>query len=608
MVSAGVNDELVNVETFVMQKCFAVDPDDCLLEEGDVAVLVEDNGADGAEGSESSEVAAVNFTASRVTEVETVVVGADWEMAMVSDSNIEAGASEAANMCVADIDGCAATSGSADVRRSPRLRVPRVANAYNIKIEEILDEVEEGQVSAVSADTPGTNMKQPAGKQKRVCKQNESIPERGAAPSARAPAVVKSKKGVGVSYTVAVEGGGWQGWHCEGAVFQSLFGLLMWDVLFTCPCCPTADAGCSGGAAAAGCSVFITPFQDAPLDLGHRSFFRSRRARILARIAQITAFSTQEMIAELGSVYRNQYGESCRGVHWGITLRLLQLMAVCMGSAAVAAVCRALAVNYKHFTGGAPDLMLVRVHRRVLCTPSYHCTCPEADTGDSLCDPCSPHNTSGAPVAADVALEVEGYQPVDVSCLLGVDWATQMQSEVVLSRRRSTESSSEVDILGASTMTGRQSPAKQAGQDETQEMEVEEWAAEDNIDELEDLRDDVQIKSFNDSDQQRETGVPAANRNEHIRDLFLPSLAPATVDAAWEPGAAVLCTNCRQPCAAECKYTYDYKLQAKYVEVKGPTDSLMFRQRVWLHILNQASRATGGDSGSFDAYVCNVKE
>ena len=50
-----------------------------------------------------------------------------------------------------------------------------------------------------------------------------------------------------------------QGWHCEGSVLRSLFGLLMWDqIFFDCP------------------DVFLTPYQDAPLDLCFPSFIRSR--------------------------------------------------------------------------------------------------------------------------------------------------------------------------------------------------------------------------------------------------------------------------------------------------------------------------------------------
>lgn len=28
------------------------------------------------------------------------------------------------------------------------------------------------------------------------------------------------------------EGGGWQGLHCEGGVWATLFTLLLWDVIF----------------------------------------------------------------------------------------------------------------------------------------------------------------------------------------------------------------------------------------------------------------------------------------------------------------------------------------------------------------------------------------
>ena len=50
-----------------------------------------------------------------------------------------------------------------------------------------------------------------------------------------------------------------QGWHCEGSVLRSLFGLLMWDQIFVdCP------------------DVFLTPYQDAPLDLCFPNFIRSR--------------------------------------------------------------------------------------------------------------------------------------------------------------------------------------------------------------------------------------------------------------------------------------------------------------------------------------------
>jgi Fanconi-associated nuclease 1 len=31
----------------------------------------------------------------------------------------------------------------------------------------------------------------------------------------------------------ADEGGGWQGTHLEGGIWMTIFGLLMWDVMFS---------------------------------------------------------------------------------------------------------------------------------------------------------------------------------------------------------------------------------------------------------------------------------------------------------------------------------------------------------------------------------------
>ena len=56
-----------------------------------------------------------------------------------------------------------------------------------------------------------------------------------------------------------VDGGGWQGWHCEGRPIITLFGLLMWDIIF---------ADISG--------VFISPYQDRPLDIFCTTFYCSR--------------------------------------------------------------------------------------------------------------------------------------------------------------------------------------------------------------------------------------------------------------------------------------------------------------------------------------------
>jgi Fanconi-associated nuclease 1 len=70
-----------------------------------------------------------------------------------------------------------------------------------------------------------------------------------------------------LQHYASAAGGGWLGVHTEGGVWRSLFGLLLWDVLFT----PLPE-------------VFRTPFQTAPLDLGSDAFYPARREALDARL------------------------------------------------------------------------------------------------------------------------------------------------------------------------------------------------------------------------------------------------------------------------------------------------------------------------------------
>ncbi|KAJ1436100.1 hypothetical protein B484DRAFT_428706 [Ochromonadaceae sp. CCMP2298] len=161
---------------------------------------------------------------------------------------------------------------------------------------------------------------------------------------------------------------GWQGWHTEGMLLRCLFGLLLWEVLFTCPTCPTCpctgtvDASASGATAdtaSASASVqtqtedndntnsinntkkhsntrshptygntycvFVTPFQDAPLDLGLSSFYPSRRREIEMRLRIIGGMDAGGLIRELGETYRLHHNQQCRGVNWDVPLKVLQV-------------------------------------------------------------------------------------------------------------------------------------------------------------------------------------------------------------------------------------------------------------------------------------------
>ncbi len=67
------------------------------------------------------------------------------------------------------------------------------------------------------------------------------------------------------------EHGAWRGAHAENGVWNTLFALLMWDVLFL----DRPD-------------VFQNEFQTAPLDLDTDFFFCSRKKEIEARLEQVS--------------------------------------------------------------------------------------------------------------------------------------------------------------------------------------------------------------------------------------------------------------------------------------------------------------------------------
>ncbi|CAN0037698.1 unnamed protein product, partial [Hapterophycus canaliculatus] len=108
-----------------------------------------------------------------------------------------------------------------------------------------------------------------------------------------------------------------------------------------------------------------TPFQDAPLDLDFCPlFYLNRRAAVDARLAQVRAASTTELVALVGDAWLANANTVCRGLNWERTsVRHLQAIAAGLGGRAVAAVLAALCLNHKHFGGGLPDLLLMRAAR-----------------------------------------------------------------------------------------------------------------------------------------------------------------------------------------------------------------------------------------------------
>ncbi|KAJ1981969.1 hypothetical protein H4R35_000506 [Dimargaris xerosporica] len=132
---------------------------------------------------------------------------------------------------------------------------------------------------------------------------------------------------------------GYQGYHAENSLYLTLFGLLMWDVLF---------APCPG--------VFETPYQSAPLDLHTDAFYVDRREAIEQHLAYVqTHYAT--VLAETDQRERPR-ATRCVGVNWSLPAADLLTMAKCLGGPALVGILRKLAQDFRHAASGFPDLCL----------------------------------------------------------------------------------------------------------------------------------------------------------------------------------------------------------------------------------------------------------
>ncbi|PIN11641.1 Phosphodiesterase I [Handroanthus impetiginosus] len=141
----------------------------------------------------------------------------------------------------------------------------------------------------------------------------------------------------------AGEGGGWKGVHTESGIWLTIFGILMWDVIF-------ADVP----------NVFRTKFQTAPLDLETDSFYEVRKSIIEALLDKIQNGMAEEILI---TAWESHVGTACRGVNWERhSLPDLRAAVKCIGGPCLASICRHLAQDYRSWSSGMPDLLLWRLH------------------------------------------------------------------------------------------------------------------------------------------------------------------------------------------------------------------------------------------------------
>ncbi|KAL0432990.1 UNVERIFIED_CONTAM: Fanconi-associated nuclease 1 [Sesamum latifolium] len=141
----------------------------------------------------------------------------------------------------------------------------------------------------------------------------------------------------------AGEGGGWQGVHTESGIWLTIFGVLMWDIIF-------ADVS----------NVFRTKFQTAPLDLETDSFYEVRKGLIEELLDKIQDGMAEEILI---TSWESHIGTACRGVNWEKhSLADLRAAVKCIGGHCLASICRHLAQDYRSWSSGMPDLLLWRLH------------------------------------------------------------------------------------------------------------------------------------------------------------------------------------------------------------------------------------------------------
>ncbi|KAI3511622.1 hypothetical protein L1887_18778 [Cichorium endivia] len=141
----------------------------------------------------------------------------------------------------------------------------------------------------------------------------------------------------------AGEGGNWQGVHSESGIWLTVFGLLMWDVIFS-------DVP----------NVFLTRFQTSPLDLDTDYFYEARKNIIETVLVKIQQGMGEEILITSWELH---FGTACRGVNWNRhSLTELRSVVTCIGGGCLASICRHLAQDYRSWSSGMPDLLLWRFH------------------------------------------------------------------------------------------------------------------------------------------------------------------------------------------------------------------------------------------------------
>ena len=175
-------------------------------------------------------------------------------------------------------------------------------------------------------------------------------------------------------------GGSWVGWHDEGVKLRALFRILC-----ACPLLGM-DGGCaskmSHGSQSEHYTVHLAKYQGAPFDLhvgswGHvkngetgqsvSGFYNRRKQRIEEFLANLEGLTPQDLCDCVYEAVQARVTTvaKTRNPNVVLTRDIQQVRTLCMlaagfGGKHLAAVFRCMLFDYRHFSGGLPDLLLTR--------------------------------------------------------------------------------------------------------------------------------------------------------------------------------------------------------------------------------------------------------
>jgi hypothetical protein len=134
---------------------------------------------------------------------------------------------------------------------------------------------------------------------------------------------------------------GWEGVHSENWLWNAIFGLLLWDIIYD------PDVG-----------AFHSPLQYAPADLHDPGFYERRRARIEDRLALLLRDPT-ESFGVIAQHHDAKAGIANPFVSWHADLlALIRIVIDRLPATGLGAVLRRFAQDIKRRSRGFPDLFL----------------------------------------------------------------------------------------------------------------------------------------------------------------------------------------------------------------------------------------------------------